>query len=113
MAFHGNIGSYYDRNIAYPKMGYEKFYDIKGMGLKEEGWGAPDSDVFNYAENKMKSLKQPFFTYAITMSSHGPFTNVNNYYNNSNYNDVKDQVSRDYMNSMSYVTALCRAMSII
>jgi Phosphoglycerol transferase and related proteins, alkaline phosphatase superfamily len=103
LAFHGDVGSYYDRNISYPKMGYRKLYDLTGMGLSEVGWGAPDSDVFNYAEKTLKNTTQPFFAYTITMTSHGPFTNANNYYNNTNYNDIKDQTSRDYMNSMSYV----------
>lgn len=103
LAFHGDVGSYYNRNIAYPKMGYQEFFDLTKMGLEQSGWGAPDSAVFNYSEQKLKNEKQPFLVYTITMSSHGPFTNVNNYYNNSNYNDVTDQTARNYMNSMSYV----------
>lgn len=103
VAFHGDVGSYYQRNAAYPKMGFQEFYDLNKMGLKESGWGAPDEDVFKYAENKLKTIKEPFFAYTITMTSHGPFTNANNYYNSSNYNDVSDTTSRDYMNSMSYV----------
>jgi lipoteichoic acid synthase len=103
IAFHGNVGSYFNRDVAYPKMGYQELADMTKMDLKDEGWGAPDSKVFNYTENQLKNEKQPFFAYSITMSSHGPFTNVNNYYNNPSYNDVKDTVARDYMNSMSYV----------
>lgn len=103
VAFHGDVGNYYQRDAAYPKMGYNEFYDLNKMGLQESGWGAPDGDVFKYAENKLKTVKKPFFAYTITMTSHGPFINANNYYNNSNYNDIKDATSRNYMNSMSYV----------
>lgn len=103
IAFHGDVGSYYNRNEAYPKMGYQEFFDLTKMGLEQSGWGAPDDAVFNYSEKKLKDEKQPFFVYTITMSSHGPFTNVNNYYNNSYYNDVTDQISKNYMKSMSYV----------
>lgn len=102
-AFHGNDGSYYSRDTAYLRMGYQNFFDINRMGLNEIGWGAPDGDMFNFIENQMKNIKQPFFTYAITMTSHGPFTNANGYYNNTCYDDVKNQVSRNYMNSLSYV----------
>lgn len=103
VAFHGDNGSYYSRDMAYPKIGYQNFYDLNKMGLAQKGWGAPDSDVFDFAEKTLKNVKQPFFAYTITMSSHGPFTNVNNYYNNKNYDDIQDQTTRDYMNSMSYV----------
>jgi phosphoglycerol transferase MdoB-like AlkP superfamily enzyme len=103
IAFHGNVGSYFNRDVAYPKMGYQKLVDMTEMNLKDVGWGAPDSDVFKFAENRLKSEKEPFFAYTITMTSHGPFTNANNYYNNSNYDDVQDKTARDYMNSMSYV----------
>lgn len=103
IAFHGNVGSYFDRDSAYIRMGYRHLADMEEMGLKHIGWGAPDRDVFNYAENQLKNEKEPFFAYTITMTSHGPFTNANNYYNNSNYDDVQDKTSRNYMNSMSYV----------
>lgn len=103
IAFHGDTGSYYNRNEAYPKMGYQEFFDLIRMGLKQSGWGAPDEAVFNYSGTKLKDEKQPFFSYTITMSSHGPFTNVNNYYNNGNYDDVTDQTAKNYMKSMSYV----------
>jgi phosphoglycerol transferase MdoB-like AlkP superfamily enzyme len=103
IAFHGNVGNYFNRDVAYPKMGYQKLVDMTEMNLKDVGWGAPDSDVFKFAENRLKSEKEPFFAYTITMTSHGPFTNANNYYNNNNYDDVQDKTARDYMNSMSYV----------
>ncbi|MDP4094801.1 MAG: LTA synthase family protein [Bacillota bacterium] len=103
VAFHGNIGSYFNRNNAYPKMGYQQLVDMTKMGLGNVGWGAPDGAVFSYEEKQLKTIKQPFFSYTITMTSHGPFTNANNYYNNSLYNDVKDPTARCYMNSMSYV----------
>ena len=103
VAFHGNVGSYFNRDVAYPKMGYRELADMAKMGLKDVGWGAPDNDVFSYAENRLKNEKQPFFAYTITMTSHGPFTNADNYYNNAVYDDVKDPTARNYMNSMSYV----------
>mgnify|MGYP002349524781 CR=1 FL=1 len=102
-AFHGNVGSYYSRSIAYPKMGYRSFFDLSLMGLSEEGWGAKDEDVFKFAERRLKEEAQPFFAYTITMSSHGPFTNVSSYYHNSNYESVKDLTVKNYLNSMSYV----------
>jgi lipoteichoic acid synthase len=101
--FHGNIASYFNRDIAFPKMGFKEFYDMKRMNLKDVGWGAPDHEVFNFAENQMKNETEPFFYHVITMTSHGPFTNANYYYNNKYYDGVADVTLRNYYNSISYV----------
>ncbi|MCR4435676.1 MAG: LTA synthase family protein [Clostridiales bacterium] len=101
--FHGNWASYYNRDTAFARMGFEDFFDMERMGMKDVGWGAPDHQVFEYAAAKMKEERTPFFYYIITMSSHCLFTNVLNYYRNHQYNDIKDRTVRDYYNSLSYV----------
>ena len=103
MAFHGNVGTFYNRDIALSKMGFNKFYDIKTMNFNDEGWGAPDDKVFSFAYNKMASSKTPFLSYIITMTSHGPFASARNYYNNDSYDDIEDELVKDYYNSMNYV----------
>jgi phosphoglycerol transferase MdoB-like AlkP superfamily enzyme len=103
MAFHGNVGTFYNRNIALSKMGFKKFYDISAMNYDDEGWGAPDDKVFSFALNKLKGSKQPFISYIITMTSHGPFESARNYYNNPLYDDIETELVRDYFNSFSYV----------
>lgn len=103
MAFHGNVGTFYNRNIALSKMGFNKFYDISTMNYEDEGWGAPDHKVFSFAYNKMLASKQPFFSYIITMTSHGPFESARNYYNNERYDEIEDELVREYYNSLNYV----------
>jgi phosphoglycerol transferase MdoB-like AlkP superfamily enzyme len=92
MAFHGNSGGFFNRNVAFPKMGFEEYYDMVKMNLEHVGWGAPDRDVFNNALIEFGKAKQPFFSYVITMTSHGPFTNASNYYNNARYSDIKTRL---------------------
>ena len=103
MAFHGNVGTFYNRDISFHKMGFNKFYDIKSMKFEDEGWGAPDHKVFDFAFNKMQQTKQPFCSYVITMTSHGPFESSRNYYNNPRFDDIEDEKVMNYYNSMSYV----------
>jgi lipoteichoic acid synthase len=103
LAFHGNLGSFYNRDTAFPKMGFNKFFDMRKMNIGESGWGIPDDKVLKYTEDKLKTEKQPFISYTITMSSHEPFNSVRNYYNNSRYDDINDQTVKDYYNSLSYV----------
>lgn len=103
MAFHGNVGTFYNRNIAFSKMGFSKFYDINSMEYTDEGWGAPDDKVFSFAYNKMANSREPFLSYIITMTSHGPFASARNYYNNDRYDNIVDKLVKDYYNSMNYV----------
>jgi lipoteichoic acid synthase len=103
VAFHGNIGSYFNRTMSFSKMGFQEFNDMTKMNLKDEGWGAPDHKVFNYALDRINSVKSPFLSYIITMTSHGPFTNAGYYYHNNEYDDITDVTVKDYFNSLSYV----------
>ncbi len=103
MAFHGNVGTFYNRDIALSKMGFNKFYDISTMNYEDEGWGAPDDKVFSFAFDKMTKSKEPFLSYIITMTSHGPFESARNYYNNTHYDDIEDEIVRNYYNSLNYV----------
>ncbi len=104
VAFHNNKGQYFNRDKTFLKMGFNEFYDIKKMNLKEYGWGAKDEDVINFLEDKLKQQKPPFFYYVITMSSHPDYRNVRAYYNNDDYSDINAaEELRNYFNSMSYV----------
>jgi len=103
VAFHGNSDVFFNRDSAFPKMGFHEFYDIDKMGLEQKGWGAPDKDVFKFASEKIKDLEEPYLAYIITMTSHTPFSNVNHYFKKDIYDDIEIKVVKNYFNSMSYV----------
>jgi Phosphoglycerol transferase and related proteins, alkaline phosphatase superfamily len=103
LAFHGNVGNFYNRDVAFPKLGFKDFFDMTKMNIPESGWGIPDNQVFNFAVDKLKTVQQPFLSYVITMSSHEPFNSARNYYNNTAYDSIQDETVRNYYNSMSYV----------
>ncbi len=103
MIFHNNAGNFFNRKVAFFKMGFHGFYDIDDMHLNEKGWGAPDHEMFGFIEKKLKRQKIPFFYYIITMSSHEPFMAVSRYYRNNSYSDIKDRELRGYFDSFSYV----------
>lgn len=103
VAFHGNNGDFFNRDVAFAKYGFNKFYDINAMELEHEGWGAPDGKVFDFVISKLDQNQEPFFYYIITMSSHEPFDRVSDYYNNHSFDDLDSKATRDYFISMSYV----------
>ncbi|MDP4092958.1 MAG: LTA synthase family protein [Bacillota bacterium] len=101
-AFHGNVGSFFSRDKAFPVMGFKNYFDLDRMKLKNQGWGAPDRDVFNYVRSIMKNEKAPFLNYIITMTMHAPFNNADYYYHEKNYQDLNDDLVARYFNSVSY-----------
>jgi hypothetical protein len=103
IAFHNNVGDFFNRKVAYFKMGFQSFDDRMDMHLQERGWGASDHEMMGYIKKEIKKQKTPFFYYIVTMSSHEPFTNAGHYYHNSLYDDIKSKGIRDYFSSFSYV----------
>jgi phosphoglycerol transferase MdoB-like AlkP superfamily enzyme len=102
-AFHGNTGDFYNRDYAYFEMDFDNFYDRKRMGLADEGWGASDEKVMAFTRAKLGRSNKPFFSYVITMSSHEPFRNVENYYQSNQFAEVTPVLARNYLTSMAYL----------
>jgi lipoteichoic acid synthase len=107
-AFHGNIGEFYNRDHAYPHMGFDEFYGLEKLGVKPQGWGASDENLFAFVLNKMSRQKEPFLDYVITMSSHEPFDLVDSYYVDHSYDDISYPLVRDYFRSISYVDGVLK-----
>ncbi|MDP4092957.1 MAG: LTA synthase family protein [Bacillota bacterium] len=102
IAFHGNVGSFFNRDKAFPVMGFNDYLDLDKMKLKDNGWGASDGSLLDYVQNYMKTEKTPFFNYIITLTMHRPFSEADNYYHNKNYDDIDNNESKGYFNSVSY-----------
>jgi lipoteichoic acid synthase len=105
-AFHGNKGNFFGRDVAFPKYGFNKLYDIHKMNLKEQGWGAADEKVFDFVIKKLENQNEPFFYHIITMSSHEPFIFIPQYYQNAFFNDIEDSLTKNFFLSMNYVDVM-------
>ncbi|MCY9401820.1 LTA synthase family protein, partial [Bacillus haynesii] len=63
--FHANNKSFWNRDIMYETLKYDKFYDIKSYDVNEEnsvGWGLKDKEFFEQTSELMKEMPQPFYT---------------------------------------------------
>ena len=109
-AFHGNAIKSWARHLAYPRMGYSDFFDIAKMGLSEQGWGAPDGAVFDYATQFTATCKAPFFAHMITMSNHYPYKNVERYHHSAIEDYSGSPLAAKYFNSMNYVDGCLRKL---
>lgn len=75
--FHGNTGSFWNRNEIYKSFGYDNFYDSAYYDMEEDKlaeYGLMDKPFFEQSEPYIESLSQPFYAKFITVTHHYPFS---------------------------------------
>jgi len=73
---HANNKSFWNRDIMYQSLGYDKYYDIESYDVNEYnsvGWGLKDKEFFEQSVDILKSQPQPFYSKLITLTNHFPF----------------------------------------
>jgi len=73
---HANNASFWNRNMMYPHLGYDRFYNEKDYKITPDtsvGWGLKDDYFFSQSVNIMKTMPEPFYTRMITLTNHYPF----------------------------------------
>jgi len=74
--FHGNSGSFWNRNEIYKSLGYKKFFDGNYYQLNSEDlaeYGLMDKPFYNQSIPLLETLPEPFYTKFITVSNHYPY----------------------------------------
>ncbi|MCA1054821.1 LTA synthase family protein [Rossellomorea aquimaris] len=76
-AMHPNNKSFWNRDIMYDSLGYDRFYSLKDYEVTDENsvnWGMKDIPFFEQSVEHMKEMPKPFSTKMITLTNHYPFT---------------------------------------
>ena len=72
--FHGDVPSFWNRNVAYPYLGWDKYYDINSYkNTKPIGWGLSDQQFIEQSVPYLSKLPQPFYAQLTMLTSHTPF----------------------------------------
>jgi lipoteichoic acid synthase len=74
--FHGNSGSFWNRDEIYKSFGYNKFFDSGYYEMKPEDladYGLMDKPFFEESVPLLESLPQPFYSKFMTVSHHYPY----------------------------------------
>lgn len=75
-SLHGNNGSFWNRNVMYKQLGYDRFYTKEDYDITEEnsiGWGLKDIPFMEQSVDHMLDMPQPFSANLITLTNHYPF----------------------------------------
>jgi lipoteichoic acid synthase len=85
-------------------LGFETIYDVNSYEKDELIRGyLSDGTLFRQFEEKFKTMKQPFYAYAVTMSSHGPFDLEDEYKYLKLPKEFDDTILGAYFQSVRYV----------
>lgn len=74
--FHGNVGTFWNRNDVYKNMGYNYFFDKNYYSTHPKdasGYGLKDKLFFAESIKYLEQMQQPFYTKFITVTNHIPF----------------------------------------
>ncbi|WP_035463556.1 LTA synthase family protein [Ligilactobacillus ceti] len=104
--FHGNNGSFWNRDNVYKNLGYQNFFDARYYNHSSNNlteYGLKDKLLFHDSVKYMEHLQQPFYAKFITVSNHFPYvldeantsfpkadtgdSSINNYFVTAHYLD--------------------------
>lgn len=74
--FHGNTGTFWNRDEIYKSFGYNDFFDSNSYDMNPEDltdYGLMDKPFFEQSIPLLESLPQPFYSKFITVSNHYPY----------------------------------------
>lgn len=105
VAMHGYTPTFWNRNVMYPKLGFDTFDSEKSYNIDETvGMGLSDKSFLNQSVEKLKSLKNPYYAFLITLSSHYPFNDTKGY-GNFNVGKYEGTLLGDYLKGIHYTDA--------
>lgn len=101
-AFHANNEVFWNRNVMYNTESFDHFYGQHSFTNDEKlGLGLSDQSFLNQTFEKLKTLKQPYYSFIITLTSHYPFDALKNKssFDAGKYNGT---LLGDYLQSIHY-----------
>lgn len=102
-AFHGNYKSFWNRDKMYDSMGFNIFYSENKLDMNEKiGMGLSDKSFFQQSIKKIKTFKQPYFSFLITLSSHYPFNRDTRKYGSFDTGKYRGTLMGDYLKAIHY-----------
>ncbi len=104
-AFHGFERNFYNREEAYPNMGFEKYFSRRHYEQDEvynELLG--DKTFLRQTADMLKELEEPYYAFIITLTSHHPFTYLEDYHA-IDVGDYEGTIVGDYIKSIHYTDA--------
>ena len=104
-ALHGYAEGFWNRQLMYKTEGFNKFYGEHSYNINETvGLGLSDKSFLNQSIQKIRTFKQPYYAFLITLSSHFPFNDTKGY-GNFDVGSYENTLLGDYLKGIHYTDA--------
>lgn len=104
--FHGNSGTFWNRNETYKHLGYDYFFDASYYNVTEDNsfqYGLDDKPFFQQSVKYLEHLQQPFYTKFITVSNHYPYSQLSGDETGFPLAQTKDETINSYFSTANYM----------
>lgn len=104
--FHGNSGTFWNRNETYKHLGYDYFFDASYYNVTEDNsfqYGLNDKPFFQQSVKYLEHLQQPFYTKFIAVSNHYPYSQLSGDETGFPLAQTKDETINSYFSTANYM----------
>ncbi|GEO58922.1 LTA synthase family protein [Companilactobacillus bobalius] len=107
--FHGNVGSFWDRNSVYKNMGYNYFFDKSYYDTKNPDtaslntYGIKDKLLLSESAKYLEQMQQPFYTKFLTVTNHVRYQFADEDNDNFKSTDLDDDEINQYFKTAHYL----------
>ena len=102
MAVHPFLRTMYRRNAAYPRLGFDTFFDVrklKGLSTIGDTWAWSDESTFREALRLLKGSEAPVFMNLVTLQNHFPYEGV---YDDPIENNLRNDALGQYARGLAH-----------
>ncbi len=104
--FHGNDGTFWNRNETYKHWGYDYFFSKEYYDVNEDNsfqYGLHDKPFFQQSVKYLEQLQQPFYTKFIAVSNHFPYSQFTNDESGFPMAQTDDETINGYFATANYL----------
>jgi lipoteichoic acid synthase len=104
--FHGNTGTFWNRNETYKRFGYDYFFDASYYDVNEDNsfqYGLHDKPFFEQSAQYLERLQQPFYAKFIAVSNHYPYSEFTNDEGGFPLANTSDETINGYFATANYL----------
>lgn len=113
ISMHANNGSFWNRNVMHPVLGYDMFIDKELFHFTDDqviGLGLSDKDFFLQSIDFLEVASEPYYSTLITLTNHTPWSDVDNYIT---FNDNGEQAEQIDCGDELEGKTLCRYLKSV
>jgi phosphoglycerol transferase MdoB-like AlkP superfamily enzyme len=102
LAVHPFLRTMYRRNAAYPRLGFDTFFDVrrlKGLSTIGDTWAWSDESTYREAIRLLKGSEAPVFMNLVTLQNHYPYEGV---YEDPIENNLRNDALGQYARGLAH-----------